>query len=466
MYYLNFDRSAHNLEVQKSDFYKNLSQFVDSLYEYYPLIKKNEHLIKKSLLQKEEVNKASIGRKYNRKVFKEENASFNSFMKKIDETIFKPLERQCLKPDIFWYNVGEEDYFIKCDMHQYYLDTYLYNTDTMRGKFFLYSLDFDFDMTGKIRFFDENLLKGVKYQLDRYLIFRENIFFSSHRFSRMLLCFDDFFKNFIYKSNFENNLCKKLHKPMSVYTYHPKSDGDDTDVEFFTIQTFYSHVLPRVEIEKRINFLINMFNDMYEYNEYSKNGNDKAQAPSKVQLITDVLDLEGELNSYLIEQIDKNRFFYEGIEFTYFIDDLLDLLDVLKSKLLSRKQKRYVNDFSTKLVSLIELNQVKNLKKKKVEFKDFFKKLDSKKINIIESKFSKLIGKDLAMFISLAYNDFGILDIRLNDKNGYSSSDFIRLFEENKNIQSVNKHIDSNFKFTGLPADLEPIENQLHSILK
>ncbi|MBZ9787608.1 hypothetical protein LB456_09085 [Psychroflexus sp. CAK57W] len=409
-------------------------------------------------MESEKIRKGSIGRKFNRKVFIEENASFNSFMKKINETIFKPLERQCLKPDIFWYIVEEEDYFSKCDTHQYHLDI-------IKREFFLYHLDLDFDMTGKIRFFDKNLLKDVKYQLDRYLIFRENIFFSSHRFSRMLLCFDDFFKNFIYKSNFENNLCKKLHKPMSVYQSYWSTDSDSA-VEIFNVKTFYSHVLPRVEIEKRINSLTNIFTDRYKYNEYLKNGNDKAQASSKVELITGVFELEEELNSYLIEQIDKNRFFYKGIDFTYFIDDLLDLLDVLKSKLLSRKQKRYVNDFSTKLVSLIESNKIKNLKKEKVEFKDFFKKLDSKKINIIESKFSKLTNKDLAMFISLAYNDFGILDIRLNDKNGYSSSDFIRLFEENKNIQSVNKHIDSNLKFTGLPADLEPIENQLHSILK
>lgn len=459
MYNSNFDRSTYSLEIKKSEFFSNLTKFIDTLYEFYPLILENEHIIKEVLYESEIVSRASIGRQYDPQVFVEEHASINYHMNKLDNTIFKPLEQKCLEPDIFWYNIGEDDYFIKCDMHQY-------QKDIINHTFYLFAIAPDFDIKGAISYFDDKFLKNIKYQIDRYLKFRSIIFFCSHKFSRMLLCFDDFLKGFIYESNFDNSLCKRLYSPITTYIHYPgNNDNDVTGNEFYYLSIFYSHILPRVEIEKRINFLIDMYSDMYEYKMYLENKREEAKPPKKVQLITDVYEIDHELDDYLIEQIKKNEFFYKGIEFTYFIDDLLDLLDVLKSKLLSRKQKRYVNDFSTKLVSLIESNQVKNLKKEKVEFKDFFKKLDSKKINIIESKFSKLIGKDLAMFISLAYNDFGILDIRLNDKNGYSSSDFIRLFEENKNIQSVNKHIDSNFKFTGSPADLNPIENQLHSIL-
>lgn len=438
MFDLKYDRSTHSLEVQKSLFFDKLIKFIDTLYEYYPLILNQEYPIKKALHENEIVNSATIGKKFDLEDFNKQQADYNAFMDNLDENIFKPLERQCLELNIFWYNIEDEDYNFRCDFFNYQKDIVL-NT------FYLYDIDPDFDMIGKIRFFDDNLLEGVKDQIGRYLKFRKDIFFCSHKFSRMLLCFDDFLKEFIYKSNFNNSHCEKLHLPLTTYMYFPKG-YDIHYVKHFYLKIFYSHVLPKVVIEKKINVLIDMFNEMdkNKYKAYLENGKDEIKAPQNYNLITEVYELEYELDDYLIEQIEKNQFFFKGIEYKYFIDDLIDLLDVLKSKLLSRKQKRFVDDFSKKLIGLIDKSNSNKLKlSKEIKIVDFFFKGFKSKSGDLLKEFSDSTNRQTAILIYLLVEN-KIITIERKGLSKLNFSNFIQNRPKRKNIAGINSYFDSS----------------------
>ena len=103
--------------------------------------------------------------------------------------------------------------------------------------------------------------------------------------------------------------------------------------------------------------------------------------------------------------------------------------------------------------------------KKPIEFEDFFFDVTPKQLKQIKENFINYKGKKLAIFISLAVNEFDVLKIESNDKSGFSCSNFVRMFKENNNYTSVNNFLDANYKFKGNNKDLEQIKKQLQSIL-
>ena len=103
--------------------------------------------------------------------------------------------------------------------------------------------------------------------------------------------------------------------------------------------------------------------------------------------------------------------------------------------------------------------------KKQINFEDFFLGVTPEQLKQIKENFINYQGKKLAIFISLAVNEFDVLKIESNDKSGLSCSNFVRMFKENNNNQSVNKHLNANNKFNGNDKDLEQIKKQLQSIL-
>jgi hypothetical protein len=103
--------------------------------------------------------------------------------------------------------------------------------------------------------------------------------------------------------------------------------------------------------------------------------------------------------------------------------------------------------------------------KKQIKYEDFFFDVTPKQLKQIKENFINYKGKKLAIFISLAVNEFDVLKIESNDKSGFSCSNFVRMFKENNNYTSVNNFLDANYKFKGNNKDLEQIKKQLQSIL-
>jgi len=100
--------------------------------------------------------------------------------------------------------------------------------------------------------------------------------------------------------------------------------------------------------------------------------------------------------------------------------------------------------------------------KKQINFEDFFLGVTPEQLKQIKENFINYQGKKLAIFISLAVNEFDVLKIESNDKSGLSCSNFVRMFKENNNNQSVNKHLNANNKFNGNDKDLEQIKNNFN----
>lgn len=114
------------------------------------------------------------------------------------------------------------------------------------------------------------------------------------------------------------------------------------------------------------------------------------------------------------------------------------------------------------------LNEVEDNPKTKVKkptkIEDFFIDTTAEQNKQLSKLISPLKGKELAMFISLAFNDFKILNLKSNAKDGFNQKSFIEM--QNKVNQSVNKYLDAYFGFTGDNKDLESLKKQLNTILK
>lgn len=114
------------------------------------------------------------------------------------------------------------------------------------------------------------------------------------------------------------------------------------------------------------------------------------------------------------------------------------------------------------------LNEVEDNPKTKVKkptkIEDFFIDTTAEQNKQLSKLISPLKGKELAMFISLAFNDFKILNLKQNSKDGFNQKSFIEM--QNKVNQSVNKYLDAYFGFTGDNKDLESLKKQLNTILK
>lgn len=108
------------------------------------------------------------------------------------------------------------------------------------------------------------------------------------------------------------------------------------------------------------------------------------------------------------------------------------------------------------------LSEPKKESKIKPKFEDFFKNITPEQLEKIKEVLKDLNGKYLAVFISLAYNDFDILKIENNNKNGLSQKSFVEI--QGKKYGSVNKYLDSNTKYNGNKNDMEKIEKQLETI--
>jgi len=125
--------------------------------------------------------------------------------------------------------------------------------------------------------------------------------------------------------------------------------------------------------------------------------------------------------------------------------------------------KEHYRDFLNEKLKSKEGNPKRT--KKQIEFEDFFFDVTPKQLKQIKENFINYKGKKLAIFISLAVNEFDVLKIESNDKSGFSCSNFVRMFKENNNYTSVNNFLDANYKFKGNNKDLEQIKKQLQSIL-
>ena len=114
------------------------------------------------------------------------------------------------------------------------------------------------------------------------------------------------------------------------------------------------------------------------------------------------------------------------------------------------------------------LNEVDDNPKTKLKtvskIDDFFINTTPEQIELLKELISPLKGKELAMFISLAFNRFKILNLKSNSKDGFNQKTFIEI--QGKTNQSVNKFLDRYFVFTGDTKDFETLEKQLNTILK
>jgi hypothetical protein len=143
--------------------------------------------------------------------------------------------------------------------------------------------------------------------------------------------------------------------------------------------------------------------------------------------------------------------------------------EITETKRLPSENKKYIalKDNYTQLLNEKLKSKEGNPKrtKKQIEFEDFFFDVTPKQLKQIKENFINYKGKKLAIFISLAVNEFDVLKIESNDKSGFSCSNFVRMFKENNNYTSVNNFLDANYKFKGNNKDLEQIKKQLQSIL-
>ena len=143
--------------------------------------------------------------------------------------------------------------------------------------------------------------------------------------------------------------------------------------------------------------------------------------------------------------------------------------EITETKRLPSENKKYIalKDNYTQLLNEKLKSKEDNPEqtKKPIEFEDFFFGVTPEQLKQIKENFINYQGKKLAIFISLAVNEFDVLKIESNDKSGLSCSNFVRMFKENNNNQSVNKHLNANNKFNGNDRDLESINKQLQSIL-
>ena len=143
--------------------------------------------------------------------------------------------------------------------------------------------------------------------------------------------------------------------------------------------------------------------------------------------------------------------------------------EITETKRLPSENKKYIalKDNYTQLLNEKLKSEQGNPEqtKKQIEFEDFFFDVTPKQLKQIKENFINYKGKKLAIFISLAVNEFDVLKIESNDKSGFSCSNFVRMFKENNNYTSVNNFLDANYKFKGNNKDLEQIKKQLQSIL-
>jgi hypothetical protein len=143
--------------------------------------------------------------------------------------------------------------------------------------------------------------------------------------------------------------------------------------------------------------------------------------------------------------------------------------EITETKRLPSENKKYIalKDNYTQLLNEKLKSKEGNPEqtKKPIEFEDFFFDVTPKQLKQIKENFINYKGKKLAIFISLAVNEFDVLKIESNDKSGFSCSNFVRMFKENNNYTSVNNFLDANYKFKGNNKDLEQIKKQLQSIL-
>ena len=143
--------------------------------------------------------------------------------------------------------------------------------------------------------------------------------------------------------------------------------------------------------------------------------------------------------------------------------------EITETKRLPSENKKYIalKDNYTQLLNEKLKSKEGNPEqtKKSIEFEDFFFDVTPKQLKQIKENFINYKGKKLAIFISLAVNEFDVLKIESNDKSGFSCSNFVRMFKENNNYTSVNNFLDANYKFKGNNKDLEQIKKQLQSIL-
>lgn len=159
----------------------------------------------------------------------------------------------------------------------------------------------------------------------------------------------------------------------------------------------------------------------------------------------------------------KDTFFNQRMEThpeSYSQDEKIKLeLEGLEKLTINKTDYKILKERYTTLLS-----QPKKAGKIKPNFEDFFKNVNSEQIELIKELINPLKGKELAIFISLAFNHFEILKLKSNSKDGFNQKTFIEM--QGKTNQSVNKFLDRYFGFTGDTKDLEALEKQLNTILK
>lgn len=145
-------------------------------------------------------------------------------------------------------------------------------------------------------------------------------------------------------------------------------------------------------------------------------------------------------------------------------DDANDLLNKIKNELVNKKDKRFISELIEDFKGVDQSFKDKKESKNKPNFEDFFINTTPEQIELLKELIRPLKGKELAMFISLAFNDFEILNLKQNSKDGFNQKSFVEM--QNKINQSVNKFLDSYLVFTGNDKDLEALKKQLETILK
>lgn len=144
-------------------------------------------------------------------------------------------------------------------------------------------------------------------------------------------------------------------------------------------------------------------------------------------------------------------------------NELLDQLKNESESILKGTKKQQFNTLVDRYKRLLKIPTKEEIKNKPT-FEDFFINTTPEQAERLKEFIKPLKGKDLAMFINLAFNDFEILNLKSNSKDGFNQKTFIEI--QNKNYASVNKYLLANNKFNGNSKDLTSLEKQLSTILK
>lgn len=433
------------------DYIKNLFKFSDIL-EYYLYPQHSVDLIKDtvSLIQANE--KLDPQKSYvENKLFKDYITKIKSDIVKIDDSINKPVTKESFLLDIFHHGGGDP-----LNKNKTAINGYDYDADVGNIKHYLYHVNWKYDIAidGLKDGEAINLTPSIDVLIRRYIDVRNSIKICNYELSRMILCFDLIIDNLLEYFEIESNFKIIMHKPILVYHTHLIADW------------FKPHVLSVEELKKNLADLISLNRHESDIDQMTQTDLDFSNTPLTEDFIlrTDREELRCYLNNNFIHQIKMNIEDLSDENKRYFLDDINDLIDLLKKYIEPRSAKRYLDNFSARIDSLRKPNTFEVLQDKEINrHKDLkntywfyvgtkflsgeIEKLYNQQKNFTdiakELSNENLKTKSLRPYISESYNN-----TTKSDKNIFYKKDLTKIVEylkdNNIKISPKYQHLDTN----------------------